>query len=84
MWDCASYETKCERFEGCNQKVFLLQLIPFEGLSNYMRLYKLGMRGGDDVLLDNFAISFLLLCGSCQDENGTSVGWNSNSSIVNP
>jgi hypothetical protein len=25
-----------------------------------------------------------LLCGSCQDENGTSVGWNSNSSIVNP
>lgn len=27
------------------------------------------MRGGDDVLLDNLAISFLLLCGSCQDEN---------------
>lgn len=80
----------------------LMQLIPFEGLYNYMRLYKLGMRGGDDVLLDNFSISFLLLCGSCQDENeevlrsiifvqmwdkvanGTSVGWNSNSSIVNP
>jgi len=28
----------------------LMQLIPFEGLYNYMRLYKLGMRGGNDVL----------------------------------
>jgi hypothetical protein len=25
--------------------------------------------GSEDVLLDNFAISFLLLCGSCQDKN---------------
>ncbi len=38
-----------------------MQLIPFEGLYNYMRLYKLGMRGGNDVLLDNFSIFFFIV-----------------------